>query len=877
MPEVIRGAVRLDHTGIDLVHPVDRMPPGRWPYTVNGRVVEEGRFEGRPGYTVFSNAGSGFHSIRRLNDEDASVAPAGYIYIVGGGGDLYAGTEGALAIVASGFSGDPLSLLTFRPDQSAESWMYVYDRTKMVKVSPAGTVRPIGVPPPGAVLGADYWRPASVDIQTCQGGTAGWTASGSAGAAADSNRVTSTTTIGTIIYNGPPPTVIGTTNFWCIINPSTSGNLAWAGERMKITLNSGGANAEEVFVREIHPAVDCGSIDSINYDSGSTGLCSVVPTDTPSYLARNSMLQLGTEKVRVLAVVMSPNGENYSFRCSTTGTHAAGEAITGLVSWYVFTENVHVAGESITSRYIAVPVPSSSGATTVAKMSKLATINAGRADHESRPISIADDYLHISFFAAVPPNIISLKLRLDVDAQTTALADAFTRNYYEWTITPDQLNNTAQTPTPTNGVWTELVIPLSEGVRFGGDDTRSLANIKAVQVELDMTANLCAFGFDWWYLFGTYGPEVPINSPTGLVFVSRYREQDTGAASVPGPPSRYELFPLREGLLVTPEASATLLTNGADQIDIYRQGGGLPNPTYVGSLPNTAGAANYLIDELPDTSVQANPQADYTLLQPWPILQPIPWTGTANVVGTTVTRVSGTPFNTKLLSNSVILIGGVAYQTYGQPTSANRLELFKSAGTQVAAAFEIASPTLAAQPLQYAFILEGPFEPVAFGLGDEANPGTLYFTNPGNLDAASDQNTLELCPPGEPLISGESWNGLAIVGSRENKFLVRYSYLQNLTFQFSRMATLSGMWSRWACCRGLDGVYSLGRDGIYRTTEQGDEPITNDSLYPMFPHDGEPAKTVNNLAPVDMTALTRLRLSAADQDIYFDYAPVGEE
>ena len=877
MPEVIRGPVRMVCGGIDLVHPVDRMPESRFPYIINGRVVEEGRIESRPGYTTFSNLGSGFHSIRRLNDEDSSIAGGGYIYLVGGGADLYAGDEAALVVIDTGYSGDPLSLVTFRPEQSSESWMYVYDRTRMRKVSVGQTVRPIGVEPPLAPLGADYWRPASVDIQTCQGGTAGWIASGAAGAAANSNRVTTGTTIGTILYNGPPPTVIGTTNNWCVINPSTAGDLAWAGERMKVTLDSGGANQEEVFVREIHPAVNCGSIDSILYDAGATGLCSVVFTQSPPLLARNSMLQLNAEVVRVLAVVPSPDGNSYSIRCLTTGTHAAGEAVTGLVSWYVFTENTHAAGETITSNYISSAIAAPAGATTIAALSKLAAIDAGRADNQARPISIADDYLHISFFASAPQNIISLKLRLDVDAQTAALVDAFTRNYFEWTIAPDQINNTDQTVSPTGGVWTEIIVPLSSSTRFGGDPARSLANIMAVQVEVAMTSNLTNIGFDWWYLHGTYGPDVPLNSPTGLVYITRFREDETGAASVPGQPSRYELFPLREGIIVTPDPIAATTPSGA-LIDIYRQGGGLPNPTYVGTIPATSIGENYLIDELPDSSVAANPQADFTQLQPWPILD-YPWAGFVNTSGTTVTWVSGSQFNLNLLSNMVIKINGTAYQTYGQPSSATRLELFKSAGTQINVPFEVESPTLAAQPLPYAFMLEGPFLPVVFGLGDPKNPGTLYYTNPGNLDGASDENTLELAPPGEPLISGESWNGLALVGSRDNKFLVRYSYRGpgEPPFQFSRLPSLSGMWSRWACCRGLDGIYSLGRDGIYRTTEQGDVSVTDQTLYPMFPHDGEPAKTVRDVAPVDMTQLTRLRLTAADQDIYFDYVVVGQE
>jgi hypothetical protein len=280
--------------------------------------------------------------------------------------------------------------------------------------------------------------------------------------------------------------------------------------------------------------------------------------------------------------------------------------------------------------------------------------------------------------------------------------------------------------------------------------------------------------------------------------------------------------------------------------------------------------------------VIANGQtADFTALQPWPILQP-QWSGVVNVVGTTVAWVSGTQFDLNLISGSVILIAGVAYQTYGQPDSATQLQLFRSAGVQSGVNYQVGAPTLAAQPLPLAFgPLEGPLASVVFALGDPLNPGTLYWSNPANPDAASDQNTLEITPPSEPLISGAVWNGLVFVGSRDNLFLVRYSYLQTLgqptagAYQFQRLPTPSGIWSRWAICAGQDGVYYLGRDGIYRVNESGAVSITDAVLYQLFPHDGQAAAGANGLNPVDMNALTSLRLAACDNDIYFDYAAVG--
>ena len=354
------------------------------------------------------------------------------------------------------------------------------------------------------------------------------------------------------------------------------------------------------------------------------------------------------------------------------------------------------------------------------------------------------------------------------------------------------------------------------------------------------------------------------NAPTGYTYVSTFRDSSTGAFSVPGPFNRYSLNPLREDVVVTP---ATTAVAGIDYCDIYREGGTITDYDYVGSVLNNNGNPNSLNDGLSDETAASNPTADLTQLQPWPVLG-IPWTGVCNVVGTTVEWVSGTPFNTALVNNSVILINGTAYETYGHPHSASFLEILLDAGALTNAAFSIQSPTLAGQPLPIAFgPLEGPFVPVVFAVGDPINAGTLYFSNPGNFDSASDQNTLDLCGPSDPLITGETWNGLIFAGSRNDVYVARYSFLTALEpgsapYQFQRIPSPSGFWSPWAICRGPDGVYALGRDGIYRWTDAGGISITDEQLYPLFPHDGQPGGEISaDYAPVDMTQTSFMRLS----------------
>lgn len=868
MPEVIRIPTRADCLGIDLVHPVDRMPPGYWPYLQNARVVVEGRLDARPGYTPFGTlAGADFHSIRRLNDQDRIYAPLGYIYVLGSGNDLVVGPESALLVNDTGYSGDPLSLLTFRPENSPVSWMYVYDRDRMRKVRPDGTVRPIGVDPPTTAPTADYYVPGWFDLHTGQL-SAGWTASGAAAAPSTQNRVTTAATISTIIYNSG-------SNGWCVLSPSTT-DLSWAGERMQVILGG----TENCIVREIHPAIIATTLAGIHYDTGSSGPATLVLQDSPVGLDRNSIIVVGGEATRVLSVTFSPDGTQYSLRCSLGSAHAAGEAVTGMVSWYVHTQNTHAVGEAITSNYVKSAV-ASIAAGNLAAISLFTTQDASHANN-SRAISLADDYLHISFFASNPYGIVTLKLYLDIDPATTGLANAFQSNYLTWTISPSQINSFDQTTAPVAGSWTELVLPLAEGIRTGTDQTATLATLKALKIELTLS-DICDFGFDWWYMFGTYGPTVLPNAPVGIVYATTNRDSETGAQSVPGPPTRYQLFPLREAILITP---ATYTGNGfVDALDVYRQGAGLAQLTFVGSIPGPTPVLPYL-DTIPDSSLEASPTADFTQLQPWPILD-IGWQGFVTVVGTHVTLVSGTSFNTALVSNAAILINGQAYQVYGQPSDSSNLELFESAqgpgGILTNVPYTLQSPILAAQPLPFAFgPLEGPFSPVAFALGDPKNPGTLYWSHPGDLDGSSDQNTLEICPPGEPLISGAVWNGLVIVGSRDNIYLVRYSYLNSVgqsgpaTYQFQRLPSPSGMWSRWTCVRAQDGVYFLGRDGFYRATEGGVERVAApdpqaDPLYPLFPHDGQAASGTPDMGPVNMDALTELRLSCCDQDLYFDY------
>ena len=185
MPDVVRTPLRMTCTGINLVSSIDRMPEGAFPYLFNVRVLEEGRLDGRPGYTKAIGLGDSPNSIRRLNDPTNNYASKGYIYVGGGGPNLYAGVESSYSVVDTGYSGDPLSLIPFRPDGSPESWMYVYDQKRMMKLAPDLTLREIGIVPPSRAPSIEYGIPAMAVI-TDGFTAAGWTGTnGTVGATGD--------------------------------------------------------------------------------------------------------------------------------------------------------------------------------------------------------------------------------------------------------------------------------------------------------------------------------------------------------------------------------------------------------------------------------------------------------------------------------------------------------------------------------------------------------------------------------------------------------------------------------------------------------------------------------------------------------------------
>jgi hypothetical protein len=134
--------------GLHLQASADKIPATDFRRLTNLVHQQDGQLTVRPGVTALTAVqGSVHHSVRRLNDPTDST----FTRLYGVGTTLAHGTTTPL-VIDTGYSGDPLTFVPYRPPLSGETWMFVADRSRMRKVSAAGLDLPIGLPAPGASL-----------------------------------------------------------------------------------------------------------------------------------------------------------------------------------------------------------------------------------------------------------------------------------------------------------------------------------------------------------------------------------------------------------------------------------------------------------------------------------------------------------------------------------------------------------------------------------------------------------------------------------------------------------------------------------------------------------------------------------------------------
>jgi hypothetical protein len=613
---------------------------------------------------------------------------------------------------------------------------------------------------------------------------------------------------------------------------------------------------------------------------------------------------------------------SYSFRCYAANTHTAGQTVTGKRVFRAYCTNTHAAAATLTSNALRSSVAVGVGTISLPSALDLSLIGS-RATTQ-------DDIMHVSIRCDKPNSVVEGRILLDYNlATTTSLpaldANAFLQNYFLFSFRPNDLtpavagststilaqqvalqrqqiedsyrvwarqssrtveNFDGSMPTPPQmedfsnftpvvdttqadtgeSQWTEFQFKISDLVRVGTDSSRDLKDIAAIRIELTTSATV-VLDVDSWWVGGGYGPD---NSQAGNLpyfYCYRGRSSLTGATGNPSPPTRNGITAERG------QVSLTLTQHSdsqVDKLDIFRFGGTLNEWKLLATIANSA-TPTFTDSVLDDTLVDAAP-LDFDNFAAFPQLD-VPRSGTCDVVGTTITRLSGDTFNTSWARGSVIVIDGQPHTLYSNPSSSSKAEIEDNGGTLSGVSFYLPGATLLSQPLPAVW---GPYGEGSdgiriFGCGSQTQPGTVFWTKGNNPDSCPEANFLEITSSSEPLQAGCIYDGRLFVFSTERQFSITPA---GDSFVAQPIAHALGLASRWGVCVG-EHIYFIGKDGIYESDGGQSVSITDEDLYPLFPHDGQDGVTINSVPAPDYAAPEKMSLSHHNGMIYFDYQAKG--
>jgi hypothetical protein len=636
----------------------------------------------------------------------------------------------------------------------------------------------------------------------------------------------------------------------------------------------------------------------------------------------NCIVTLGAERVRILAVAVGPDGVQ-SFRCSTAGAHVAGEAIVGAAAFRCATVGAYAAGQTIQDDAlynIITPVLQPDG--TYANIAGVRT-GAGWAARNLAQVNgratLPDDDVHLSLRFNYPTEVQTVRVYFSTyaTAGTVPSAADFINEYFffEWrqsdiaaaiqqtntaqvssvqdvrftaignlTVNQDIQGSSPLTDQPGGGLtgqttssviklgndqWLELRCKVRDLQQIGTDPSKTLANVTAAEILVNVAAPDVAsaldvqVSYDALWISGGYGPDVSAVA-TPYVLAYRYRSSHTGAKSNPSPPTRGGVIPRRQRVIGTGTPSAD---PQVDLADWFALGATLNRWTYVGTVPN-AGALTFNYDWA-DSAVSGGDTLTYDSFPPWPT-QDLPRSGTCNVAGSRVQWVSGDAFNTNWAPGSLLIINGQTYSLYAQPTSTTALSINENAGSGGGLAFTVIGATLLGQIMSSVCggVIAG--ATFLFACGDAINPGQVHWTHGNNPEEASDKDTLDLTPATDPLQAVFFWDAFPCAASTETIIVLEPTFGQATPFTPRQTAVSRGFWTRNAWCETSYGIAYLAKDGIALWAGGVERMITDEDLYPLFPHDGQPGMQVNEVLPPDMAG-NILRLSFNDGWLYFDY------
>lgn len=929
-----RQEFRFDADGLGLSIPQDQPQQQRhFPILVNVRQVVRGTFKQRPGLNSFMTAPAAstpWHSLRRLNDRNAND----YTYVAGTGTIVSTGKTGVLTQRDTGYSGNPLTMLPYRPPQSPSEWMAIADSNKMAKVKYDGTLRSLGIPAPTAEPSPELDSDGPLTKVIDNGNsTTNWGNGTGGETPATTVRVNTAIGAGGEKYAGYDVSLIGSTG-WYALPLASLANITVG------TVLTASGNGATMLVEEIHPSsATSTTVDRVVGEDGATSAVNdwmwITPATALPQLVQHAYVDIGATPYRAAIVdaLQGPDGK-VSFKIYLPiGTVNAGDAISVENSVYGYLSATPTGNMSATAiQWTALD------ASSVNALSKTTGVSLDLSVFSSGGRAIKpDDELCLSVYFSDVSRVVEFKVEVDANA------GLFTRDYWTRSVAPDEFivvstgQVSAQDNKPTerrreeydrpykprgkfypddvypeysgpreadepnfpispgeqpnqgeadppgsatsrtstgNAQWATVRFKMSDFKRVGESQHVGLHTIVGMRFWLEVgSSGTLDFAFDDWQIIGGYEPDITEGEPYEYQY--RYKDSTTGERSNWSPTSRSKIFPHRYPVSVGLTNSST---TGVDKVEVRRRGGLVNDWRIIGSVSNGSPQSPFQ-DVYSDNyalGVGQNPDAleGNTNAQPFTLSR-----GPTNVTGCVVSgplikKTSG--FNTSLAQGTPVIVNGVPTLIY-RVRSADVLEVYDNCGQSSSATVEIPQQFLVGQPLPVIF---GPMDGWSFALGDTYNPGRMYFFNYGTLGSTRSSYFIDVTDSAEALLNGCVYNGRAYVWSSERMYVITFSGDDDL-FRSDVITSGTGLYARWALAVG-DMMYWLGKDGIYSSDGGNVTNIIRRDLLTLFSNEGQTGVSSTSIdAPhmpqnASVAQIAALRLSYShNKFLYFDYQNSG--
>lgn len=892
---------RLQFRGINTVLPPDKLPKNKYPFAQNIRAYLHDRISGRATQdsSAVGNLGAPVHSLRRLNDYTPAGPVLDFVHIAGVGVNLF---SNATQVNTVPLSGNPISLVPFRPNASVQPWMYVGDSLAMLKVRSDGTCYKMGIKEPQtapsvafvpasdtvSLLGpvtVTYWGDSPHSGPT---GNYIWknaSDKGGSGPIRNSTPPSGVTTGNSLLFDvstgnqGVPVAWTQYTEYAGTV--STVGTaVTWQGGNQFGGLSAGNKMVISGVTYTLTGAVT-NTTATLTASAGNQTAASYQAAaqsgTTPLFQPALESEGYSDFNFAVEATLYIPAAGTYTLSLTSKdeAIWGIGNSGNGKASWPGPTggQVLATSGQTVTALngYPLLPKTVSDDG---GGQGDSASISVTFSAPGNYPIEIDYDYWYHS------GRTLKIKCNgADIPPIPQAvITDAQYRYIYRSSATGAKSNPSPESPN------SQLAVLAN--------------NVTAVQSTDPQVDKIDFFRLDSGLENFTY---------VGTVQNASVNTVTIGPITVTGSPYSISVQNISGAQI---GQSVTIDTGGnAELVTIIGlfPGGAIGSPphfvpatitavfskTHLGGVPVTATGLSFN-DTLLDTDIAGNPILEFDNFEPFPSID-LPRKGLVSVASGIVTWVSGDQFNVRWLPGTIIIIGTVAYTLNTRPTSVTQLT---ASSTDIVGGivesvvppdgqnliYEISEPILAAQPLAY---LWGPTDNVSFffGVGDPLRPGTLYWSKGNNPDSAPDTNQQDVTSPSEPLINGCIVNGYGWVASSERAWLIVPNF-------FNALATVTGTeGSTWTLqlsslqrglymprCIAVDGggnVFFRAKDGIFVSPGgQGGKSITDD-IYNLFPHEGKPGTAVTigafTIFPPDDTLPQLQKMNVANGYLYYDF------